>query len=60
MRKAMFTRWASLMVLLVLVAGLMTSFGWAIPENPRGDKEKTPDLIILYTGNVSGYIEPCG
>ena len=56
----MFTRWASLMVLLVLVAGLMTSSAWAISEKPRGDEEKTPDLIILYTGNVSGYIEPCG
>ena len=56
----MFNRWASLIVLLILVAGLMASFAWAIPENPRGDKDKTPDLIILYTGNVSGYIEPCG
>ncbi len=56
----MCTRWASLIVLLLLVAGLMASFAWAIHEKPRGDKEKTPDLIILYTGNVSGYIEPCG
>lgn len=56
----MCTRWASLIALLVLVAGLMTSPAWAIPEKPQVDGEKTPDLIILYTGNVSGYIEPCG
>ncbi len=56
----MITRWASLIVLLVLMAGLMTSFAWAIPEKPGSDGEKTPDLIILYTSNVSGYIEPCG
>jgi len=58
--KAMVKRWIPLMVLLTLGVGFLVSSGWAKDEDPQGGGEKNPDLIIFYTGNVSGHIEPCG
>jgi len=59
-RGEMYRRWIFLMVLMTLGVGLLASAVWAIDEVPQGVEEKTPDLIIFYTGNVSGHIEPCG
>lgn len=56
----MVKRWIPLMVLLTLGVGFLVSSGWAKDEDPQGGGEKNPDLIIFYTGNVSGHIEPCG
>ena len=56
----MYRRWIFLMLLMALGAGLLASAVWAIDEVPQGVEEKTPGLIIFYTGNVSGHIEPCG
>jgi len=42
---------------ILAILGLVAAAAAEAPLVPPGD---TPDLTLLYTGGVVGYIEPCG
>ncbi len=36
------------------------SHSFHVPTQALVASGRAPDLIVLYTGNVVGYLEPCG
>lgn len=48
--------WATIVVLVVLLAAGLP----ARPQVGMVPAGETPQLVLLYTGDVIGYIDPCG
>ena len=65
MRRALIHATAWLLIAAIAATGLsvvaQTTQQATPPTNvPLIGKTAPPELILLYTGNVVGYIEPCG
>lgn len=45
---------AALAAAAILGAGVRGADGGLVPDGPA------PDLFLVYTGDVIGYVDPCG
>jgi len=53
-------RFLAVLVLTFLASGLLPRIGAQVATGGLIASGESPDLFLLYTGDVIGYIEPCG
>jgi hypothetical protein len=47
----------SVVIVLLFCLSAVSGYIWAAGS---GESNDNPDLVIAYTNNVEGYLEPCG